>query len=347
MSAVNHHNNFNLLRFLFASLVIVSHAPELMDGNRSRELLTSLFGTVSFGELAVDGFFVLSGFLITKSWVSNPSWVQFMQSRVLRIVPGFVVACLISLLVLGPLGATAGYWQHIAWPEFFKGLLKLRLSGVPEVFAGSHYAMLNGALWTIPYEFKCYLAALVAGMVGVYARRWLVLAGFVALCLLHIGLKSQALSLSYQNEAHVRFAMAFAAGSVFFVYREVLTPNRWLQLGAAVALFVCMFFKPLAEPALCLMGGYLVLSYAYQGQRLLAFNRLPDVSYGVYLYAWPLNKLLLWYWPSVNVYLSMVLVFVASVVAGACSWYLVEKPSLRLKQMPLSWGALRRRGTTV
>ena len=99
-----HRNNVGALRLLLSLLVVLSHAPELLDGDRSRELLTGMFGTLSFGELAVDGFFLISGYLVTQSWVATGGGGPYFMRRILRIVPGFLVAYAISLLVFGPFG---------------------------------------------------------------------------------------------------------------------------------------------------------------------------------------------------------------------------------------------------
>ena len=85
-------NNFGLLRLIFASMVIVSHSPLLLDGDRSREFLTRIFGTLTGGDVAVDGFFLISGYLITKSFIDTPAIVSYLKRRVARIVPGYAIA---------------------------------------------------------------------------------------------------------------------------------------------------------------------------------------------------------------------------------------------------------------
>jgi peptidoglycan/LPS O-acetylase OafA/YrhL len=105
MNTPARQNNFNLVRLLLALLVLLSHAPELIDGNRSQEILTRMFGTLSFGELAVDGFFLLSGYLIMQSWDAQPQAWPFLKKRMLRIYPGFVIATLVCAFAVGPLAA--------------------------------------------------------------------------------------------------------------------------------------------------------------------------------------------------------------------------------------------------
>src|SRR3982074_3309146 len=91
-STTRQANNFGFLRLLFATLVILAHSPELVDGNRSREILTRIFGTMPLGEVAVDGFFLISGYLILQSLVNSKSYFEYLSKRVLRIYPGYIVA---------------------------------------------------------------------------------------------------------------------------------------------------------------------------------------------------------------------------------------------------------------
>jgi peptidoglycan/LPS O-acetylase OafA/YrhL len=85
-------NNFGFLRLLFALLVIVSHSPTLIDGDNSRELWNETFGSFTFGGVAVDGFFLISGYLITKSFESSKTIADYLAKRILRIYPGYMLS---------------------------------------------------------------------------------------------------------------------------------------------------------------------------------------------------------------------------------------------------------------
>jgi peptidoglycan/LPS O-acetylase OafA/YrhL len=119
----------------------------------------------------------LSGFLILQSWERCPQVVNFLRKRVLRIYPAFVVASLISALIVGPLGAHAtNYFTAFDWGAYAKSIALLGSPEVPKTFAGRPYPDVNGPLWTVGYEFRCYLlCAVLAVSVGIFgsAKRWL------------------------------------------------------------------------------------------------------------------------------------------------------------------------------
>jgi len=95
-------NNIGFIRLLAASMVIVSHSPELIDGDRSREPLMRVFGTLSLGEVAVDIFFLISGYLITRSYLTTRHW-NYVTRRVGRIYPGYLVAYFLCIFAVGPM----------------------------------------------------------------------------------------------------------------------------------------------------------------------------------------------------------------------------------------------------
>lgn len=335
-------NNFNLLRLVFALLVLLSHAPELRDGNRSREILTLIFHTISFGEFAVDGFFLLSGYLIVQSWCSEPAILPFLKKRILRIYPGFIVASLVCAFVVGPIAAEpSGYFSQFWLTGFAKGMALLQSPVVPAVFAGTPYPNVNGAMWTIAIEFVCYLSVLMLGVLGAIRRRtiWLLVTTLViALSCLQ--------KMAYLNWADhiIRLNTFFFVGGCFYLYRERIRFNRTAAYITAVGLLVAMNSWRASEIALASFGAYLLFYAALKTNSLIAgFNKLPDVSYGVYLYGWPVQKLLVWYVPQVSPWSLFALSCMASVLLGTMSWYAVEKPFLRLKKhrQPGAAGTLR------
>ena len=152
---------FGWLRLLLASLVIVSHTPELVDGDRHRELLTRLFGGLSFGELAVDGFFIVSGFLMAGSVLASASRGAFLQKRLVRLYPAFAVSSLICVLVVAPLATGRSPAELTA--NISNIVFRIAILCPPaalNAFAGTPYPALNGAAWTLQWELGCYLLML-------------------------------------------------------------------------------------------------------------------------------------------------------------------------------------------
>lgn len=324
-------NNFGALRLALASLVVLSHAPELVDGNRTRELLTRAFGTLSFGEIAVDGFFLVSGYLILASHLRSASLADYLAKRVLRIVPAFAVAFLASTYLFAPLGG--GTSGSVSVWQVLRGLLLLDQPRVPGAFTVLPYPFVNGALWTIPHEFRCYLLVPVLGALGILARRRRYALFLAALTLLYalrpeFGAYRLARALDLSNV--VRLALMFAIGGAFHLWGKRIRYTGRKALLAIALLVPAMFSPRLAEPAFALCGGYLLFGFALRAPptRLsLALNR-RDPSYGLYLYAWPIQSLMVLYAPALSPWAGAGATWLVAFSLGLLSWHLVEAPAL-------------------
>ncbi len=339
-----HRNNLNFLRLVLATLVILSHSPEIIDGNRHREILTRIFHTLSFGELAVDGFFILSGYLIVQSWLRSKGWTDYLKKRAFRIYPGFLVAYLFSVLVVGALGATnvPEYFRQIDW---FNNLgCLLTLNPPPHTngtFTGLAYPYVNGALWTILYEFGCYLVVMALGLTGVLRQRGLVAGLFALLLLLHLYISRHGFAASvpipYLGSVTEwpRFLTYFLAGSCCYLYRDKISYQpRW----AAIALIVLIpaMFKHLSV-TVCLptLGAYLLFYLGFMpAERLARIGTKVDLSYGLYLYAWPVQMLLVWYFRHIDPWSMFLLAWGIANGLAWLSWTFVEKRALALKRRP-------------
>jgi len=334
-------NNFNFLRLLFAILVILAHSPELVDGNRHREILTRIFGTLSFGEFAVNGFFLLSGYLITKSWIKSDGFFSYLSKRVLRIYPGFLAAALFCAAVVGPLGSqdALNYFKSFNLPQFLGRAAFLLPLPNPPAFEGSHHPVLNGSLWTISHEFRCYLLLAVVGLLGLFKRPRVVLIltlGILVVSLFPVQLERMTFRGSwYFFGAFPEFfhlLAFFLAGSCFYLFREKIRYTRTGMLVAGAVLIGCMFQMRTAQFGLALLGGYCLFALAFsQFAFLKKFQKIPDISYGVYLYGWPCQKLLVWYFPQISPWTLFFAATASSFVLGWISWKCVEAPFLKLK----------------
>jgi peptidoglycan/LPS O-acetylase OafA/YrhL len=317
----DHRNNFGFLRLVFALAVIVSHSFELVDGNRSREVMTLIFGTVSMGELAVDAFFIISGYLVTKSFDTSSSTLSYLQKRILRIYPGFIAAYLICIFVVAPLaGSDLAALSSGDYLSAFWKMMLLVSPHVPGAFAGSHYDQLDGSMWTVIIEFRCYLFVVGLGLAGVFRRPMLAAVVLAASIVgMSIGARQAAL-----------WAM-FAAGSSFYVLRPWIPVSAPWKIAAVLALIVSLWVRPLTDLGITIFGSYALFAIAFWPSPALSrINSGTDLSYGIYLYAWPIQKLLIWYLTS-NPFVVLALTLLAVVPVAFVSWYAVEKPALSLK----------------
>jgi peptidoglycan/LPS O-acetylase OafA/YrhL len=338
-------NNFDFLRFLLASVVVFAHAFKLLGGDQMK-LYFALTGFTNPAILAVDGFFVISGYLIARSWMHSKSVGDYLRKRMLRIFPGYLGVLLFCTLIVGP----ASTHDFSPYRQSGLGLLKaaaeLRTPDVTGVFAGNPIPIVNEALWTLRYEFLCYVALAALGILGLLRKRTfvIVLFGLADLChvvgtLLRDCLPQREVFLLGSAQEWARFATYFLAGSLCFLFRERLRFSR-PRILAALGFLVFLVAPPwgawaslLFSMTMPFLGAYLLLAAAFSSSaRLQRFGRRGDLSYGIYLYHYPILQLLVQHTgAALNAYTLFLLAYPLTCGLALLSWRLLEKPALDRK----------------
>jgi peptidoglycan/LPS O-acetylase OafA/YrhL len=335
-------NALGLIRLVLACFVVISHAPELAFGSKEREPLTWAFGTISFGDLAVDGFFIISGYLIGLSYLKEPQLGPYLAKRVARIFPGYVVSYIVCLCIVLPLAGGAALtvmaaprvifdWLTIQPPRFI-------------AFEGSHYPALNGPMWSLAYEFRYYVAVVLLGRLQLLPRPSVNFLLFGMFAIADIALRFGLLgdvdaNVGFMTAAVVglpslmiRLGLMFTAGLCMMHVAKMLPVSSLAQMACLALLLLGLRSPWFVEVNVAIFGGMLIFMVAFslRGTRLASINRANDVSYGTYLYAWPINKLILWYFPEIGVTVLTVITIALALVAGALSWFAVERPMIRI-----------------
>lgn len=320
-------NQFHLIRLAAAWLVIYSHAWPI-TGTPGSDVVGQLTHVRTAGALAVDVFFLISGFLVAAS-LSRHSVRDFLVARALRIYPALAVCVALTVLVLGPLLTTsAGYWHAPeTWRYLFSNLTLWRAEfWLPGVFEALPRTAVNGSLWTLPIEGRLYLALLVAGALGMLAPRrylpaWaLALGGAAAYAWRAAPLPEHIVYLIWVTSF-------FITGTLAWVLRDRIALNgKWVLALLAVAALTrggTAFI-----PAYFALVAYGTFWLAFRGQRPII--RHTDLSYGLYLYGWPAQQLAFLV-GATGVAANTALASGAALALAAASWWLIEKPALALK----------------
>ncbi len=337
-------NNFDLMRLGMAMLVVWSHSFALYFGSENREPISLLTkGAINSGKVGVYVFFIISGFLITQSYERSASALSYLRKRICRIYPGFIVATIICAFVIVPL-----YSKDF---NFSPGLiaktlgLNLLLRGYIEdhgAFGHNAVQAVDGSLWSIPYEFWCYLGVLALGLsqsLKAY-RGKLLLAVFLLLLVVRAWLelidKKPGFSIidaifGWPYE-WLRVLPCFLSGMLAYFYREFLPRRLWIAILGPLTLvsalnlpvsFPCrmallsLLFPPIAT--------YCVFYFVYS-KRSFNAARFGDFSYGTYLYAFPIQQMMLAsLGAAVPFWLYVPLAMIMSLIAGILSWHGIER----------------------
>lgn len=326
------NNNLNFIRLIAALAVIYGHAYAVVPGHGG-DWVVRTTGYAFAGGVAVDIFFLISGFLVTGSILAGGAR-HYLLSRFLRIYPALWVHLILIVFILGPmlskLPATEYFSSHDVWSYF------LNLAGtyqgaffLPGVFADNPDKAVNGSIWSVLIEVWLYLVLFVFYIVGILRSRWVFNVVFFVL-IIAVWNDSSWVPSGFSGTTNLHVCLMFYIGAFLYVNRDMISLN---PLHLIFALFLCGITIgskgfPFAY-VLLLISLFCLVSFHSQFSWL---SRYGDYSYGVYLYGWPSQQLVAMNFPSMlpleNAFWSGLL----ALFCGVLSWHLIERPALALKR---------------
>lgn len=327
-------DNFAIIRLGLALAVVVSHAFSVTTGAPAAEPLVRSTG-FSLGEHAVNGFFAVSGFLVTMSY-DRRGPRDYALARFLRIAPGFVAAVLAVALLLGPALTRLPAPEYLASPGLWR-FVGATLGGfkstatLPGLFEANPFRFPMGTVWTLKYEALCYGGVLALGLAGLLRSRPVALAVVVGFAVAVAALDLLAPEAGKGVQTALRLPLIFAAGGALYLWRDQARLSG-LVLAAFVLATVLLQGTFAYRATLFLAEAYGVIWLALApGLALPRLNPRADLSYGTYLYGWPIQQSLHQLWPASQSLALLGPAIALTLAAAAASWFLVERPALGLK----------------
>jgi peptidoglycan/LPS O-acetylase OafA/YrhL len=334
-------NSIGFLRLIFAVAVLWAHGFQ-MGGYGFDPVIILTHGLFTAGTIAVGGFFVLSGFLIARSYEQLQNSGRFLWHRLLRIFPAFWTCLVVTAFVFG---TTAYNYQHGGLTGYFHGpngpwsyifgnaLLVITQTNIDDLLPNLPFVgHINASLWTLQWEFLCYLGIMALGIGGILRNRpAMVLLGTICLALLVGATMWLFPNVRIVESAKIAILFVyFGLGASAYLYR--LSVSIDLRLCIAAALVVVIVLPTFAAGLIVPFAITYVTLYLAVCLPVRSIERFADLSYGTYIYGFPMEKLLAMYgagaW-GLPAYLLVSLAITSCL--ATLSWFLIERPALSLK----------------
>ena len=345
-------SGFDLMRIMLAAAVIVVHSVPVAYGqDPNMEMWGGDFRPLVYGVLPM--FFALSGYLVTGSLERTPKLHRFLGLRAIRLVPALAVETLLCAVLVGAAVTTLPleeYFTHWMVRDYFWNIVGHVHYYLPGVFQDLPApAVVNVSLWTVPYELECYLVLAILAIVGIAKNRWLLLAAVGVFCAVAPFVIETPELL--ERPVGRMLVLCFLCGVLMYKFRDKIPHNALLffaALAGALLLFRGQQFAFWGAPLAAYVTVYLGLMKAPHIPVLMD----GDYSYGLYLFAFPLQQLQAYMFPNAHEwYWNASFALVAGLAYAAFSWHVIEKPILSKRNVILNtvdavfgkaFGAVRR-----
>ncbi|MFW0109348.1 acyltransferase family protein [Rothia sp. P13129] len=341
-SLLNRRNSLNFIRLVLAAIVIVGHAPLQLYGDSN---ITDIWvrKVNSLGSYAVMMFFVISGYLILAS-TRHGNLKSYAWRRFLRIYPAYWGMLLFIAFIAAPLSSLLGYFPSNGWevsqsvrylisnftivsPSYVADIAGSPAGvGVPGVW--------NGPIWTLKYEVVLYVVLIPFGFLSFIKNKQRLYVTIFAMFSAIFAAYSYLADFVFPGFNNLPHLMSFFfMGSLFYVWGDKIIVKREMSILCAILSIVIfllnselpnLLLQPLFAYAILTLGVVLKTDFAQKN----------DISYGLYIYGWPVQQVLLMVgfstlsWP-----INALVTCVVAVALASVSWFLIERPALSLKRI--------------
>ena len=335
IAAGNRPSGFDVLRIALAVAVVLWHSFTTSYGSAwAHSVLVSPLRPLIY--LILPAFFSLSGFLVAGS-LERSSLMTFIGLRVIRIVPALVVETVISAFILGALLTTlplAAYFSHPVMHRYLLNIIGIVHYQLPGVFLHNPIAdIVNGQLWTVPWELRCYIALVVLALLRLDRNRHVFLGLGCVVPIAYVLASNIWWDADGIDQLSGRaLVLSFLCGVALFKFRDRISHNG-LLFAASLLAFAALVYARYGEALLCIPASYITVYLGTLNGRRPVFLMTGDYSYGIFLYGYAVQQFIASLGPALQVwYVNFSLAGLLILIAAAVSWHVVERPALALRR---------------
>jgi peptidoglycan/LPS O-acetylase OafA/YrhL len=326
---MNNKNCFDFLRFFFAANILLAHLCELSQ-SKSLEFLSNFSDAI----IAIKGFFIISGFLVAKSYTNTPSLKEYFIKRAKRILPAYIVVLVFSVITLSFFSSFSfsdyftdiNVYQYLGWNSIFLNFMHPCLPGL---FENNLMCAVNGALWTLKVEEGFYIVLpFIFYAINKSKKPFLILGSLYVLSLLYWFVMDFYLNQPLLAKQLPGYLAYFATGIFLFLNFDFVLQNKKTLLALAILLLIFSNFSDFQIDVFYPAAfGSIVIIAAYSLPFLNNFGKYGDFTYGLYIYHFPIIQLFRQYnlFEKYNPILMGITVILITLFFAVLSWFLIEK----------------------
>lgn len=321
------------MRLVAAFCVVVSHSFGILDKGMQQPHLVIKGMLITPSDLGLYTFFTISGYLVTQSIFTSYSYSHYLWKRCIRIIPALFVAnlfCLVTGAFIGSLPANQYFTNHLTWTYLFKNTTLIQNQFLlPGAFTSLHDKSVNASIWTIVLEVRFYIALMLACILSLLKNKFLFIF-FIVFQVAAIAFDVKKPQIPFLDlNVYFTFGTYFFLGVLYKCYEDFVPFSKWFILPLLIVALLTSgtLFQKLT---FAVFFSYTILFIG--NSRAVIQIKGWDISYGFYLYAFPIQQLLLLaFGYSINVWLHIVLSVILASAMGILSWIYIEKPALSTK----------------